>query len=101
MARHFELHVLSHSIAFSMNSNFSLVIQIGLAVPFCLQFWYSFDKLQRGEILQGQFPNLQSYKSCIIGYALYYLWWKVTFPGKIIISFDHTVNLEVVLETRL
>ena len=57
MARHFELHSLSHSIAFSMNSNFSLVVQIGLAVPFCLQFWYSFDKLQRGEILQALFSK--------------------------------------------
>ena len=58
VARHFELHSLSHSLVFSMKGNFSLVVQIGLAVPFCFQFWYSFDKLQRGEILQGIFSKL-------------------------------------------
>ena len=40
-------------VVFTMKADFSVFVQLALSVPFCLQFWFSYDKLQRKEILQA------------------------------------------------
>ena len=35
-----------------MEANIAILVQLVLSVPFCLQFWFSYLKLQRKEVVQ-------------------------------------------------